>query len=928
MIEPAAPTTIYAAAMNGGVLKSIDGGMNWNAVNTGLTSLNVVALAIDPTTSAIYAGTIGYGGIFKTTNGAGTWSAAGLTGLWVNSIAIAIDSGSSATVYAGTSGGLYKSTDGGANWSQVNIGPTSLNVRALAIDPTNSATIYAGTSGGLYKSIDGGANWSQVNTGTGNYPVFTLAIDPTNSATIYVSAGWVVKSTDGGAHWDYLNTSTLGYIGAVRAFAISPTTSTTVYAATDGGPLKSTDGGVSWSRIETGFTSLMVNALSIDSTAPGTVYAGTSNTPAKNLFKSMDGGASWSVITSLADQYGELLPISAMAIDPTGIVYAGTTNFVGYRGVFKSSDGGTSWTALRTGMPDLHVTGLAIAPTDSATIYAGTWGGGVFTSTDAGANWSAVNNGLTDSIINALAVDPTCSATVYEGPLSGGLFKSIDGGANWSALSMDSSYLDAYALVIDPTNPATVYAGGDAPGGSFISKSTTGGATWTKLDIGPTQSSDNVHVLAIDPTTSSTVYAGTNRGVLKSTDGGTHWCAINTDLTTLVVSSLVTSADGHVLYAGTQGGGVFSYEATTYTVTPSTVMNGSISPPTPQTVNYNCSTSFRITPHTGYRIDSVTGCGGTLSGNTYTTGLITADCSVTASFAANDSTPPITTASVSPSPNGTGWNKSNVTVTLASADNPGGSGVNSITYQMSGAQAVTVPGSAASFTISAEDITTVSYYAQDNAGNVEAVETLVVNIDKTPPAVSFGATCPASAVLNSIAQVTVTVSDALSGVASQSAPNGVNALNTSTVGANNFTVTAQDNAGNSGSSTCLYRIAYDYQGSNFFASPIAAPPTVNAAKAGRTVPVKFSLIDANGVYISNINAVTGITYVAVPCSTFAINPGTPITKATSTGNSTLRYDSTANQFIYNWKTPDSPGCYVLQVQLNDGSTYQSYFNLK
>ncbi len=62
-----------------------------------------------------------------------------------------------------------------------------------------------------------------------------------------------------------------------------------------------------------------------------------------------------------------------------------------------------------------------------------------------------------------------------------------------------------------------------------------------------------------------------------------------------------------------------------FTVTPSAGANGSINPSTPQTVNYNGTASFTVTPNTGYQIASVTGCGGTLSGNTYTTGQITAD---------------------------------------------------------------------------------------------------------------------------------------------------------------------------------------------------------------------------------------------------------------------------------------------------------------
>jgi hypothetical protein len=77
-----------------------------------------------------------------------------------------------------------------------------------------------------------------------------------------------------------------------------------------------------------------------------------------------------------------------------------------------------------------------------------------------------------------------------------------------------------------------------------------------------------------------------------------------------------------------------TFAQNTYTVTPSAGANGSISPSTAQTVNYNATASFTVTPNSGYSVVSVTGCGGTLSGSTYTTGPITGNCTVAASFAA------------------------------------------------------------------------------------------------------------------------------------------------------------------------------------------------------------------------------------------------------------------------------------------------------
>jgi hypothetical protein len=101
--------------------------------------------------------------------------------------------------------------------------------------------------------------------------------------------------------------------------------------------------------------------------------------------------------------------------------------------------------------------------------------------------------------------------------------------------------------------------------------------------------------------------------------------------------------------------------------------------------------------------------------------------------------------------------------------------------------------------------------------------------DTFAPTISL--TCPGTVNLNAPAYVTVSVIDERSGVASQSFPNGNNIVDTSTVGAKTFTVTAADNAGNSGSSSCSYQVIYDFQGIGGFGSPLGGPTTVNTAKA-------------------------------------------------------------------------------------------------
>jgi hypothetical protein len=103
-----------------------------------------------------------------------------------------------------------------------------------------------------------------------------------------------------------------------------------------------------------------------------------------------------------------------------------------------------------------------------------------------------------------------------------------------------------------------------------------------------------------------------------------------------------------------------------------------------------------------------------------------------------DTIPPTTVAAISPSPNANGWNNSNVLVSFAATDNPGGSGVKQISVSLSGAQtgSQVFTGATGSVSISAEGTTVVTYLATDNAGNQEVARTVTVRIDKTPPSIA------------------------------------------------------------------------------------------------------------------------------------------------------------------------------------------------
>jgi hypothetical protein len=290
-----------------------------------------------------------------------------------------------------------------------------------------------------------------------------------------------------------------------------------------------------------------------------------------------------------------------------------------------------------------------------------------------------------------------------------------------------------------------------------------------------------------------------------------------------------------------------------------------------------------------------------------------------------DTTKP--TVSVSHTADGqSGWNVgSPVTETVSASDSGSGLANGSPSCTVDGNTATpTSSGSATwTFAVSGDGSHSVACSASDGAGNNNTAND-TVTVDTTKPEIAL--TSPsddASYVVGSAQAASYSCSDGGSGLASclGTVANGTN-VETALVGSHEFIVHAADNAGNSAWATVHYSVGYQFSG---FSGPVNSPPTVNTGKTGRTYPVKFQLKDANADYINALSAVKSISYKSESCDALASDP-TDALETSTTGDTSLRYDSTTNQYVYNWATPGN-GCYTLFLTLDSGQTYRAYFNL-
>ena len=342
----ASGNTVWTGGVGGGLWKTINGGTTWTAVDDFFANMAVTSIAQDPNNpSIIYFGTgerwasdgIRGLGIWKSVNGGASFTQLASTSSanngttdfdYINKIVV-LDVGVSSYIFAATSsrfcnrGGVLRSTNGGSTWSKfsgdgVNCATTGGNDYSTDIEIASNGDLYAafGSNGdydGIYKSTNSGANWTKIYYSAVNESRIELACAPSNSAVVYglvendASNGIprVVRTTNGGVQWFYRFNPNWAGDDFQACTTVNP----------------------DWTRGQDWYDL----AIAVDPANYDIVYIG-----AVDLFKTVNGGASWYTISSWWGGCAQYVHADhhVIAIENSNEIWFGTDG-----GVYKTNNG-------------------------------------------------------------------------------------------------------------------------------------------------------------------------------------------------------------------------------------------------------------------------------------------------------------------------------------------------------------------------------------------------------------------------------------------------------------------------------------------------------------------------------------------------------------------------------------------------------------
>jgi photosystem II stability/assembly factor-like uncharacterized protein len=416
-------------------------------------------------------------------------------------------------------------------------------VTAVAGVPSNPRLFYMGAAGGgVWKTTDTGARWEPMTDGqigVGTIGAIDVALSDPN--IIYMGTGsadprgnvtngdGVYKSTDAGKTWTRVGLERAGLVGRIR---VHPTDPDIAFVAALGnifgpnperGVYRTKDGGKTWEQVlkvspRTGAidvtmdvknpTTLLASMWTVER-KPWTIDSGSRSLEG-GIFRSTDGGSTWTKLTKGLPHQGVMVGKSSVSIsqaDPKR-VYALIEAEGDHGGVFTSQDGGESWTKVYGGRNLLqrafYYVHIYADPQNADTAYAVNTG--AFKTTDGGKTWTGIQTPHGDN--HDFWINPTNNQILINGN-DGGANVSTDGGRTWSTQNNQPT-AELYRLETDTRWPYWVYA--SQQDNSNIAVPSTGNAEPFSVAGGESG------YIAVDPRNNNIIYAGNYGGTIQRTD--------------------------------------------------------------------------------------------------------------------------------------------------------------------------------------------------------------------------------------------------------------------------------------------------------------------------------------------------------------------------------------------------------------------------
>ena len=406
------------------------------------------------------------------------------------------------TFYFGaTGGGVWKTHDGGSNWKNISDGFFGSSIGAVAVSPSDEQIVYAGEGentmrgnvseglGGVWRSDDAGRTWRNLGLKDGRH-IIRIIVHPRNPDIVWA---------------------------AVMGHLFGPNDERGVY--------KTTDGGKTWKR--TLFVNNQTGAsdLVMDPANPSVFYAGTwrairtpysleSGGDGSGLWKSIDGGETWTSLTSKKGMPKGVWGIVGVAVAPSNSdkIYAILENANG--GLYMSADAGETWT-LQSSDNNIrqrawYYTKVYVDPKNEQTVYCPNVN--FMRSRDGGKTFQSIRTPHGDH--HDLWIDPTDGGRMVVGD-DGGAQVSFDGGANWSTY-MNQPTAQIYRVSTDNSFPYRIL-GAQQDNSTIRIKSSTYGSAITENDWEETAGAESGYVVA-DPLNPDIVYGGNYGGYLSRLD--------------------------------------------------------------------------------------------------------------------------------------------------------------------------------------------------------------------------------------------------------------------------------------------------------------------------------------------------------------------------------------------------------------------------